>query len=310
VVNVFVVEKNKNGVMSLPAKEIKVKQLKTIGSELAKNILDELAKKPSYPMQLAKKLGINEQKIYYHIRNLEKARIIEIIRNEEIKGSMANVYDLTEPAFVVKFKDFKTTSKIKELEEHSTSFLEPFIEDGQLNAKIIVGSPDPHGPEKARSRDGYYGMDLALFLGTFLNYVPGLNVKLDTETRQEDLQHNLILIGGPAVNSVTEKVNPKLPVRFDKNNNWCVVSDVTGKKYHSDEMGVIAKIKSPFNKRKKVLVVAGKRYAGTRGVMIALLKHFKEVIAGNKFDKNIEAKVIEGIDMDSDGIVDDIEFKE
>ena len=306
----FVVDKNKNGVMSLPAKEINVKQLKTLGSDLAKNILEELAKKPSYPMQLAKKLGINEQKVYYHIRNLEKARIIEIIRTEEIKGSMANFYALIEPAFVVKFKSFKATSKIKELEQHSTDFFEPFIEDGQLNAKIIVGSPDPHGPEKARSRDGYYGMDLALFLGTFLNYVPGLNVKLDTETRQEDLQHNLILIGGPVVNSITGRVNHKLPVRFDKDNNWCIVSDVSGNKYHSDEIGIIVKIKSPFNKHKKILVVAGKRYAGTRAVMIALLKHFKEVISGNKHDKNIDAKIIEGVDMDSDGIVDDIEFKE
>lgn len=306
----YIVTKNKNEVLSLPAKELKVKQLKAINSELAKRILEELARNPCYPMQLAKKMGVNEQKIYYHIRNLEKAGVIEVVGTEEIKGSVANIYSLVKPAFVVKFSDFKAAQKVKELEEHPKSFLEPFIENGQLNARIIVGSPDPHGPEKARSRDGYYGMDLALFLGTFLNYVPGLNVKLDTETRDEDLKQNLIIIGGPVVNSVTEKINHKLPVWFDRDNNWSIVSNVSNKKYHSDETGVIVKMKNPFNKKKSILLVAGKRYAGTRTVMIALLKYFNEIIKGNKFDKSVNAKIVEGIDMDSDGIVDDVEILE
>jgi hypothetical protein len=56
----------------------------------------------------------------------------------------------------------------------------------------IVGSPDPHGPSKARSKDGYFGMDLALFLGTFLSNITGSKVKLDTEIQDKDLENNNI----------------------------------------------------------------------------------------------------------------------
>jgi hypothetical protein len=70
------------------------------------------------------------------------------------------------------------------------------------------------------------------------------------------------------------------------------------------------KIKNPFNKKKSILVVAGKRYMGTRAVMIAFIKHFKDLIKGNKHNNKVHARVVEGVDLDSDGIVDDIEFLE
>jgi len=306
----LIVEKTKGRLVSLPAKELASGQAKHLASPLAKKILMELAKKPSYPMEVAKKLKVNEQKVYYHIRELEKARIIEVAKKETVQGTQANFYSLVQPAFVVRFREFQETQRIAGLEEQPKAFLEPFIEEGQLNATIIVGSPDPHGPEKARSRDGYYGIDLALFLGTFINYVPDLNVKLDTEARTEDLQKNLIIIGGPVINTVTAKINSKLPIRFDKESNWDIISTISNKKYHTDETGVIAKIKNPFNPKKFILLVAGKRYAGTKAVMIAFIKHFNEIIKGNKHNSKIKAKVVEGIDLDSDGIVDDAEVLE
>jgi len=306
----YVINKTKQGVISLPAKQIGTAQIKAISSALAYKIASELAKKPSYPKEIAKRLGVHEQKVYYHIRNLEKAKIIEISKKEVIQGAAANIYSLTTPAFAVLFQELKATQKLDELEAKPVASLEPFVENGQLNAAIIVGSPDPHGPEKARSRDGYYGIDFALFLGSFLNYIPELNVKLDTEARKSDLDKNLILIGGPVVNTVTAKINNKLPVRFEKEDNWAVLSTVTGKKYHSDETGIIVRAKNPFNPKKEILLIAGKRYAGTRAVMIAFLKHFSEVVRGNKFSNKIKAKIVEGVDLNSDGIVDDIEILE
>lgn len=303
----YVINKTKEGVMSLPAKEIS--DVRAISSKLAQNILKIIADKPSYPKEIAKKLKVHEQKVYYHIRNLEGAKIIEVSKKEIVSGAVANFYKIVEPSFVIKFKEFKETSKIAALEEKPKQFLEPFIEDGNLNAVIIVGSPDPHGPEKARSRDGYYGMDLALFLGTFLNYTPGLNVRLDTEARKEDLERNVILIGGPVVNSITAKINDKMPVKFVKGENWKIKS-FSGKEYLSDETGIIVKMKNPFNNKKHVLVVAGKRHSGTRAVMIAFNKYFNKIMKGNRFNEKIMAKVVEGVDLDSDGIVDDIEVLE
>ncbi len=302
----FIIDKQKNEVYSLPAKEISAEHANSLSSELAQKILHLLAKEAMYPIDIAKTLKVHEQKVYYHIRNLEKAGVIKVVKKETKQGATANFYALTEPAFVIKFKNFETTSKIAQIRNES-EFLEPFIKDGQLDALIIVGSPDPHGPDKARSRDGYYGIDLALFIGTFLNYVPVFNVKLDTEVRENDLENNLILVGGPITNKITERVNPKLPIRFENGN---IKSTISNEIYPQDECGLIVKIKSPFNKDKYILVVAGKRFSGTRAAIIAFLKDFKKVTNGNIHNPSVKAKVVEGIDLDSDGIVDDVEFRE
>src|SRR3989344_3168569 len=302
----FVIDRQKNEVYSLPAREIKPDDAGSVSSELARKILNLLVKEPMYPIDIAKSLKVHEQKIYYHIRNLEKAGIIKIAKKETKQGATANFYTLAEPAFVIRFKDFEATSKIGQMRNES-EFLEPFIKDGKLNSLIIVGSPDPHGPDKARSRDGYYGMDLALFLGTFLNYVPKFNVKLDTEFREEDLENNLILIGGPLVNKVMERANSKLPIRFEDGN---IKSSISNEMYPQDECGLIVKTKSPFEKDKYILVVAGKRFSGTRAAIIAFLKDFKKITNGNVHNPSIKANVVEGIDLDSDGIIDDIEFRE
>ena len=302
----FVIDKQKNEVYSLPAKEISAEHAKSVSSELAHKILNLLAIEAMYPIDIAKTLKVHEQKVYYHIRNLEQAGIIRIVKKETKQGATANYYALAEPAFVIKFKNFETTHKIAQIRNES-EFLEPFIKNGQLDSLIIVGSPDPHGPDKARSRDGYYGMDLALFLGTFLNYVPKFNVKLDTEVRDEDLENNLILIGGPLVNKIVEKVNPKIPIRFE---NGSIKSTISNEAYPQDECGLIVKAKSPFNKDKYVLVVAGNRFSGTRAAIIAFLKGFKKITSGNIHNSSIKAKIVEGIDLDSDGIIDDIEFRE
>lgn len=303
----FIIDKKKNEVFSLPAKEIKPENVGSISSELAIKILKLLTKKPMYPIQLAKELKVHEQKIYYHIRNLEKAGIIRMSKREDKQGATAKYYVIEKPSLVVRFKDLEPTQVVQLKSE--SDFLNPFVKDGELNAVIVVGSPDPHGPEKARSRDGYYGIDFALFLGTFLNYVPKFNVKLDTEVREKDLKKNLILIGGPIVNNITEKINPKLPIRFEKP-NWVIKSDISNKKYPQDEIGIIVKTKNPFNPKKFVLLIAGKRFSGTRAAIIAFLKNFKEITKGNVHNKSIKAKVVEGIDLDSDGIIDDVEFRE
>ena len=302
----FVIDKQKNEIYSLPAKEISLESAKCVSSQLAQKILYLLSKYAMYPIDIAKSLKVHEQKVYYHIRSLEKSGIIKVAKRETRQGATANFYTLAEPAFVLKLKNFEATSKIGQIRNES-EFLEPFIKDGQLNALIIVGSPDPHGPDKARSRDGYYGMDLALFLGTFLNYVPRFNVKLDTEVRESDLSNNLILIGGPVVNKITEKANPKLPIRFENGN---IKSTLSGEVYPQDECGLIVKARSPFNKDRYILAVAGKRFSGTRAAIIAFLKDFRKITLGNMHNPSIKAKVVEGIDLDSDGIIDDIEFRE
>ena len=306
----FVVEKRKEGVYSLPAQSIDAENAKSLSSELAIKIIKLLTSKAMYPIELARSLKVHEQKIYYHIRNLEKAGVIKVVKEEGRQGAVARYYSMDKPAVVINFKDLEPTQKIFQFKSDS-DFLDPFVKDGKLDALIVVVSPDPHGPEKARSRDGDYGMDLALFIGTFLNYVPQLYVRLDTDIRDEELKrNNLIIIGGPVVNKVTSMVNSKLPIKFDQEENWAIKSTLSNTVYPTDESGIIVKTKSPFNADKSILVVAGKRHSGTRAAIVAFLKHFKEIQSGNVRNKKIHAKVVEGVDLDSDGIIDDAEIRE
>jgi DNA-binding transcriptional ArsR family regulator len=304
-----VIKSTDKEILGLSTKEINIDGLKRIGSDLAIRILKTIKNKEMYPKQIAETIGEHEQKIYYHIKNLEAAGLIKIKRTESIKGSLAKYYKTADESFFFKLKEF---SQVPNVFKHKgdIEFLKPFVEDGKLNALIITGSPDPHGPDKARSRDGYYGIDLGLFLGTFLSSVPELNVKLDTEIRDSDLNNNLILIGGPVVNKITEKVNDSLPINFKKDNNWIIYSSLTKNSYPQDEVGIIVKAPNPLNPSKYILLVAGKRYAGTKAALIGIIKHFKDVCKGNMSNPNFMAKVVEGIDMDSDGMVDSVEFRE
>jgi len=304
----LVLRKVKDQTVSLRAKSVREQQLRAMNAPLAVRILRELATKPTYPMMLAKKLRVHEQKIYYHVRKMERARVIEVIRRQDVHGTTANIYAPIAPAFVFALKKWESAAQVPIAEPTVNEYLEPFISDGVLDATIVVGSPDPHGPAMARSRDGYYGIDLAFFLGSFLSNVSELHVRLDTEVRSEELQRNVILLGGPAVNTVTGKVNAKLPVRFD--DQFRIVSTVTEKVYPDESCGMIVKAKNPFNRKKQLLVVAGKRHAGTRAAIIAFMRYFQNITENNLHQSSVPAKIVQGLDRNADGIVDDVRFIE
>lgn len=295
----FIANRDKGKLYSLQTKEVS-----GLFSPLAEKILYILAQRPTYPKEIASRLRVHEQKVYYHIRVLEKSGLIKVIRKEERGGSLAKFYTVTKPSFFIRFRDFDKTEKIPST---TNKFLEPFIVDSKMNAKIVVGSPDPHGPERARSRDAYYAIDLATFLGTFLTS-SSPSVMLDTDMRSSDAMDNLILIGGPVINRITKSINDKLPIRFDKKKN--IYSSLTKKTYKSDDHGIIVKIRNPLSPDKYILLIAGKRYSGTRASILAFLQSFDRISEGNMKRKNVNAKVVKGIDDDGDGIVDKVKILE
>ena len=306
-INMRIIKEEGNKSFALNAEEIGQEGLSALSSSIALQITKILSKEECFPKEIAKKLKVHEQNVYYYIRKLEIAGIIRVARQEKINGSYANYYELVSDAYFIRAKDFRETSQIA---ERQSDWLYPFIDKGNFNTLIIVGSPDPHGPQKARSRDGYFGMDLALFLGSFLNYVPESKVRLDTEVSDQDLKNNnLIIIGGPIVNKITGIINPKLKVRYDTESK-SIYSTVTKKHYHSEEIGIIVNERSPFNEDKRILLVSGIRNSGTKAAILSFLKHYSDVKAGNMFNKKINARIVEGLDLDSDGVVDDIEFLE
>ena len=62
--------------------------LKLILDKLTWRILQLLGEKEMYPMEIAKKLGIHEQKVYYHIRKLIKANAVKKVKDFRDKHNL------------------------------------------------------------------------------------------------------------------------------------------------------------------------------------------------------------------------------
>jgi len=249
-------------------------------------------------------MNVEQQNIYYHIRRLETMGLIEVahVRKDRV---LTKFYRLRAPSFVFFVGRFKPANNIMFISEDKKRFLSPFVENGRINTRIVLGSPDPHGLLSARARDGYYASDLALFLGSFSSFPLKTHVSLDTEIK--NLRKNMIIVGGPIVNKITEKVNKKLPILFK---NKAIYSKLTKQSYTSGHCGLIVRTKNPFYKKKHILVVAGLRSAGTRAAILAFLQRFDEICKGNAKNKKVYAHVVRGMDKDADGIIDSVEVLE
>jgi len=303
----------------LMAKDIAVfedtERLKSVLNKLSWKILQLLSEKEMYPMEVARKLNIHEQKVYYHIRKLTKAGAIKVVREEEKKGAVAKYYKATFPAMGVelpfgyqKINRFPATN----IDEKMKHFLSPLIKDGNFDGKIVVGSPDPHGPFKAKARDGHYAAYLTLFLGQFVKLPEDFPIKLDVDVKVEkEESNNLILVGGPGTNLITKEFNEFLPIRFNlipSGQGFLLgglVSEKTQKVYTADNMGLIARIPNPWNKEKNVIVLAGNKAVGTKACVLALTDFWKKTL--KDFGDERFAVVIQGFDLDGDGKVDSIE---
>src|ERR1700690_1973220 len=159
-------------------------KLKMILGNLSWKILTILSKKEMYPIEIAKQLGMHEQKIYYHMRILAKAGAIVVVREEKKKGATAKYYKTVSPAFGIEFpygykpiQNLCTLSIDKQLQD----FFKEFIKDGVFDGKIVVGSPQPHGPFKTSARDGHYAAHLVLSLGQFFGLPTEFAAQLDVD---------------------------------------------------------------------------------------------------------------------------------
>jgi DNA-binding transcriptional ArsR family regulator len=292
---------------------------KTMANKLSWQILRLLGQGEMYPIEIAKKLGVHEQKIYYHVRKLAEAGIIKVVREEEKKGATARFYKVTYPAFGVElpFGNRKiTTLNAPEMDEKLREFYSPFLGNRVFDGKIIVGSPDPHGPFKARARDGHYAAYLSLFLGRYVELPDDFTIKLDVDVKVEkEEKNNLILVGGPGTNLLTQEINEFLPTRFSVKSTeqgflfGGLASEKTGSVYTSDNIGLVAKIANPWDKTKRIIVIAGNKAVGTKACVLALTKFWKEALR-NFTAADDFAAVIQGFDLDGDGKVDAIEALE
>ncbi|MGB9135250.1 MAG: helix-turn-helix domain-containing protein [Candidatus Bathyarchaeia archaeon] len=294
-------------------------KLKLMLNKLTWEILLLLSEKEMYPMEIAKKLNIHEQKVYYHIRKLAIANAIRIVKEEKRKGAVAKYYKADFPAFGVELQFGVQKAKASTpsfIDAKLRRFIHPMLKDGFFDGKIVVGSPDPHGPFKTSARDGHYASYLTFFLGQYAELPDEFAIKLDVDVKVEkEERNNLVLVGGPGTNLLTQEVNDHLPIRFSMMPSehgflfGGLVSEKTKNVYTADTVGLIAKIVNPWDREKRVIVFAGNKAVGTKACVLALAKFWKRVLRSYQGEDDF-AIVIQGFDLDGDGKVDSIEVLE
>jgi len=285
------------------------RKLNVFGSDLALRIVSGLAKTPGCAMDLARALSEHEQKIYYHLRRLEAAGVIRKIRTEKRYAMTAKIYGLVSPTVTAKLHEEGYElghSDTKDVNPKLESFFHPFVTNRTLDAKIIIGDTYSHGKYDIGSTEGPYVLDFMMLLGRLASNMVFPARKLDTEIQDKELTENLILFGNAQTNTVIDKLNSKMPARFDATDIWGLISEKTGRKYTDPRTGFIAKMDNPLNPEKKVMVVGGVGRRGTYAAVLALTRHMDKI----KEEKGNIAHIVCGYDQDSDNVIDTVKFLE
>lgn len=305
-------------------KEISIMQnsqdLKMMLGSLSWKILTLLNEKARYPSEIARHLGIHEQKVYYHIRKLERAGAINVEKEEKKKGAIAKYYRTISPAFGIEFPQgyriMQRPSLLGASEQIHNFFKEFINENNAFEGKIVVGSPTPHGPFKTSARDGHYAAHLTFFMGQFARMPEEFAIKLDVDVKAEkEEKNNLILVGGPGTNLLAQELNDYLPIQFRMESSeqgfllGGLVSQKTKRTYTADIAGLVAKIPNPWDKTKRIIVLAGNKAVGTKACVLALTNFWEKTLHAYH-NQDTFAAVIQGFDMDGDGKVDAIEVSE
>src|SRR6266705_3560597 len=258
-----------------------------LSSPLAWRILQELARAPDYPNALAARLKVHEQ---------------------SKRGASARVLAPTAEAFAIVLKG-RGKPVASPLLPHAgivARFLEEFSSDGVFNGSIVVGSPYTHGPFSTTSRDSPSAVELGFFLGRLFAAPKGPLVRLDTELKAAGPgpgRDHLILVGGPVANIITMDLNPHLAVNFDWKQVWRMESSRTKRQYADEQVGLIAKVRSPWNPSRAVVLLGGLHAVGTMAAILGVTQSADDVLDGYKPGEDFY-RVVAGQDRDADGRID------
>ncbi len=273
---------------SFKARELKkAEDLKILSDKTRLKILKTLSQKAFYPRGLSIKLGLHEQKVYYHLHLLKKHGFIE----EEKSESNLKRYKTKPVAYslIPKFAE-KTENNLKNFFPSPPKILKGFTKEGEINSKIIVGATYPHGKFKKGSKSGYLSGEIAALLGKYGASKEKL-IYTDEELTEKEKKDNLIIISGLYVNTLQGEVNGSLPIRFDENGAK-IISTISGEEYVDPDCGFICKSINPFDKEKEIIVIAGLESISTRAEVFAFKYNIDRINKGNMYKRKVKGKVI------------------
>src|SRR6266702_5168509 len=200
--------------------------------------------------------------------------------------------------------------EILEKPDRVAPLLEEFSSEGTFNGSIVVGSPYTHGPFSTKSRDSPYAVELGFFLGRLFAPPKRPLVRLDTELKAAGpVRDHLILVGGPVANIITMDLNPHLAVNFDWKQVWRMESSRTKRHYADEQVGLIAKVRKPWNPSHAVVLLSGLHAVGTMAAILGLTQSTDEVLEGYTQGEDFY-RVVAGQDRDADGRLDAVSILE
>ena len=272
-------------------------------------VLRSLAAGPKYPAEIARAHGAPHQTVYYSIGRLEKAGLIVRAGRESIRGGQASRFALASDGYAVEYAvrgeempSLRASSRSKAMGR----FLHEFVAGGTFDGWIVVGSPMPHGPRAVQARDGHYAVQLGFALGHWVSLPQSFPVKLDVDVKAERAENsNMIVVGGPRTNVVSEELNRHLPIKFREGGFWGSIVDQQGRSYSTDLDCVVAKVPNPWDASKACVVAAGLTGAATKAAIIGMTSEADAVL--RKYRAGAFASVLRGVDRDGDGKVDGVE---
>jgi|AntDeeMinimDraft_4_1070355.scaffolds.fasta_scaffold00117_36 DNA-binding transcriptional ArsR family regulator len=289
------------------ATELDQSKLKALNDQTRLEILKILSETPSYPSEIAEKLGISKQKAYYHFEKLKDAGLLEKDHQEKRSGGLATYYKTPHSGLILDLEGKSEKVFVPERTGSLRNFLSPLVENGQLSGNIVVGSPDQHGPDQVRARDGHLAAELTMKLGGYASRDRDI-VVLDTEVVRDSMfETSLLLLGGVLTNTVMKKFNPEFSAKFSGESFPYHEIKTPESSFTDENIGLIAKTKNPQNPDKSIYAVAGIRNAGTRAAVKAF-KDLENLVEG--YTDGDFYTIIRGLDMDGDGQIDDYEILE
>jgi DNA-binding transcriptional ArsR family regulator len=291
----------------IEADELSEQQLSALGDPIRVRILEKLSQEPSYPADLAKEFECSKQKMYYHFDKLEEAELIEVDRIENLSGGEASFYKPTARGYTLDLGGKGEEFPLPEQNENVSRFLRPLVKDGEMKGKIVVGSPDQHGPDQVRALDGHLASEIAFKLGNY-SRKKSPSVSLDTEVIREDCyEDSMVILGGVLTNIIAKRFNESFPAYFPSEEFPYRELETPHNSYSEGDIGVIAKTSNPENREESIFLVAGIENKGTRAAVLAF-SEIEEVVEG--YEAGQFYAVIRGLDLNSDGEIDDYEVIE
>nr|EGQ40929.1 MAG: bacterial regulatory protein, arsR family [Candidatus Nanosalinarum sp. J07AB56] len=271
-------------------------ELKALADPNRLEMMERLAEEPRYASELGRELNLDEQTAHYHFEKLKDADLIERVEQRDVSGGMASFYRPRTSLHIdlgnedEEFRPPEGTDSYRE-------FLGDSVDGSELELSVVVGAPEPHGPDQVKARDGHLAGRAGFVLGRHFSS-QGLEVVKDTDGYGGDR----LVIGGPRTNMEAERLQDRFGFEFASTGRYKYSLQTPEETYTSKKVGVVASSSGEPN----AFLLAGVGYGGT----LASLEAFESL---PQLDVNLSGDtmvVFEGLDMDGDGQVDDFELLE